>query len=109
MAMQIRRFEKERAEIAHNGTILAHGVLPEGLSAPFGDAYGYVEKGGAIEAHAHHTEEIYIIFSGTGIMEIDGERREVSSGDVIAIPRDATHALAASPDSDLLWAAFWWE
>lgn len=107
--LSIRRFVKEEAVAAHNGTLLAHGVLPEGLKAPFGDAYGYLEKGGVMEAHAHPTEEVYIVYEGRGVMEIDGETAPVGPGDVIAIPRNARHSLAAEADNALLWAALWWE
>ena len=31
----ISRFDPEHADKAHGGTILASGVLPEGLRAPF--------------------------------------------------------------------------
>jgi quercetin dioxygenase-like cupin family protein len=107
--MLIRRFVKDQATPAHSGTILAHGVLPEGLKPPFGHAYGYLEAGAAMEAHAHPTEEVYIILNGSGEMEVAGEKRTVTPGDVIALPQNASHSLTAGSDEPLLWAAFWWE
>jgi len=50
--------------------------------------------GGTTQQHYHkRTEEIYFITHGTGRIQIDGELREVRSGDAIAIPPGARHKL----------------
>ena len=55
--------------------------------------------GGATERHYHKiSEEFYFILAGHGIMEIDGEEREVSVGDGILIPAGAWHQITASDD-----------
>ncbi|RYD37819.1 MAG: cupin domain-containing protein, partial [Verrucomicrobiaceae bacterium] len=47
---------------------------------------------GATERHYHGvSEEFYYILEGTGLMEIDGDEREVSPGDAILIPAGAWH------------------
>lgn len=106
--MRVSRFSKEQAVSAHNGTILAMPVLPEGFQAPFSHAWGYVETGGAIEGHAHPSEELYFIHRGQGIITVGEEERAVSEGDVIAIPGDAFHALRNTGEGSLLWFALWW-
>jgi mannose-6-phosphate isomerase-like protein (cupin superfamily) len=51
------------------------------------------------EPHVHEEEDqVYIVQSGRGAMEIDGERREVGPGDLIYIPRGARHGLIALDD-----------
>lgn len=53
-----------------------------------------LKTGGATQEHYHkRTEEIYFITHGTGRIQIDGELREVRSGDAIAIPPGARHKL----------------
>ncbi len=47
------------------------------------------------------TEEIYYILEGTGVMDIAGERREVSPGDAIAIPPGRTHQITNTGPSVL--------
>lgn len=106
--MQVSRFIKEQATFAHNGTILAAPVLPEGFQAPFSHAWGYVEMGGAIEGHAHPNDEIYFIYRGLGIITVGKEERAVSEGDVIAIPGSAFHALRNTGEGSLQWFALWW-
>ena len=102
------KFDMHTASAAHEGTILASGVLPEGLKAPFSHAWGYLGKQGAMDAHRHHTEEIYLFFKGEGFVAIDGEKSAVTTGDVVRIPPDALHSVINEKDSELLWAAFWW-
>ena len=52
--------------------------------------------GGATQRHCHKlSEEFYFILEGSGIMEIDGEKREVAPGDAILIPPGAWHQITA--------------
>lgn len=52
--------------------------------------------GGRTERHYHAiSEEIYYLLEGTGEMEINGEVREVTVGDVILIPAGAWHQIEA--------------
>lgn len=52
--------------------------------------------GCATQRHFHKiSEEFYFILEGRGLMEIDGETREVGPGDAILIPRHAWHQIAA--------------
>jgi len=50
--------------------------------------------GGSTQEHYHlRAEEIYYITQGTGRIRIEGEVREVKSGDAIAIPPGQKHKL----------------
>ena len=79
--MEIKTFfDPEKAIKAHEGTILAGPVLPEGLKAPFDHAWGYLDAPGEMEYHKHNKEEIYFFFKGTGFVRIDGEDIPVVPG-----------------------------
>jgi len=105
----ISRFNKETAPAGHNGTILAGGVLPEGLNAPFGHAWGYLEGKSMMEGHAHPTDEVYLVVKGKGYCHIGDERFEVRPGDVVDIPANVAHTMECEDGEALLWAAFWWD
>ena len=52
--------------------------------------------GGSTERHYHRrSEEFYYLLEGRGLMEIDGEEREVTSGDAVLIPAGAWHQIRA--------------
>src|SRR5215212_2235486 len=52
--------------------------------------------GCATQRHFHKaTEEFYFILEGRGLMELDGETCEVTTGDAILIPRHAWHQIIA--------------
>lgn len=60
--------------------------------------------GASTEAHYHpNTEEIYYLLSGTGIMAIEEEIREVVPGDSIAIPPGARHQIRNSGEVALVF------
>ena len=55
--------------------------------------------GQATQRHYHAlTEEIYLITAGGGVLEVDGESREVVAGDAVRLPPGAWHELVAGDD-----------
>lgn len=55
--------------------------------------------GQSTRRHYHAlSEEIYLLVSGSGTMELDGETREVAEGDAILIAPGAWHELQAGPN-----------
>jgi len=71
---------------------VAHQSLAEAMIAP-GE--------GTVRHHHRVSEEIYYLVEGSGVMEIDGETREVGVGDAILIPPGAWHTITASADGPL--------
>lgn len=58
-----------------------------------------LEPGRATQRHYHaSSEEIYLLLSGGGVMEIDGEERAVSAGDAILIAPGARHRIEAGAE-----------
>jgi mannose-6-phosphate isomerase-like protein (cupin superfamily) len=56
-----------------------------------------VPAGSSTTRHHHRaSEEFYFILSGTGTMEVDGDRRDVGPGDAILIPPGAWHRISAA-------------
>ena len=55
--------------------------------------------GQATERHYHaESEEIYYVVEGSGEMELDGDRRQISVGDAVLIPPGARHQIRADGD-----------
>jgi len=107
--IKMSKFDPQTAEKAHENTILASPVLPDGVPAPFGHAWGYLDAPGIMEVHSHPTEEVYFFFKGNGFVEVDGERMPTAPGDVAYIPPNAMHTVINEENAELLWAALWWE
>jgi mannose-6-phosphate isomerase-like protein (cupin superfamily) len=56
-----------------------------------------VPSGTSTQRHYHRaSEEFYFILEGSGTMEVDGSRREITPGDAILIPPGAHHQISAS-------------
>ena len=53
----------------------------------------------ATQRHYHaRSEEIYLMTEGGGVLEVDGETRQVAAGDAVLIPPGARHQLVAGPE-----------
>ncbi len=63
-------------------------VLPQGNSI-------------GLHRHAANDEEIYVIVSGTGLMNIDGSEVRVAEGDVIVNLPGGIHGLIADGNTDI--------
>lgn len=62
-------------------------------------AEAFIPAGGSTQRHYHKdSEEFYYISEGTGVMEIDGEFREVGVRDAVLIPPGAWHEIKATTD-----------
>jgi len=99
--MKISRFDKTTAVGGHNDTILASAVLPQGMTAPFGHAWGYLENGGEMEGHTHPTTEVYLVFAGSGTVVVGEERAPIKGGDAIEIPPNGHHTVICDADTTL--------
>ena len=68
---------------------LAEATLPPGMQT---------------QAHFHpQTEEIYYLLTGTGLMAVEDQQREVGPGDGILIPVGAKHQIRNTGVQDLIF------
>jgi mannose-6-phosphate isomerase-like protein (cupin superfamily) len=73
-----------RELLAHRNSAIVNQSLAEARLPP----------GASTTPHYHRvTEEIYYLLEGEGRMRIDGETRNVTPGDAIAIPPGAVHQI----------------
>ena len=83
-----------RELLAHRNSCIRNQSLAEAT----------VPAGVKTQAHYHpHTEEIYYVLSGSGVMHLGGETRNVQSGDAIAIPIGQIHWIENLADCDLVF------
>ena len=58
-----------------------------------------LKKGEEVESHVHKTmDEHYIILSGEGVMDIDGESLECKDDMYVLISKGSLHSLKATTD-----------
>ena len=55
-----------------------------------------LNAGHEMKYHSHSSrDEVWTIVSGTGVVVLDGKKRDVGVGDVIRIPRGCKHTIKA--------------
>ncbi len=87
---------------AHGGGV-AHMILDarRHLRTVMFLAHASVPPGNKLEGHIDPMEEIYIIQTGKGEMQVDDEIREVEPGDAIHIPIGSFHELTNTGSEEL--------
>ena len=62
----------------------------------------YITVTGKATPHLHkHTEEVYFVVKGKGIITIDSEQKKVEKDDVIPIPQNKFHSIQNIADESL--------
>ncbi|MGD9695829.1 MAG: cupin domain-containing protein [Thermoleophilia bacterium] len=101
--MEIRARDQATPFVTTDGSTIRS--LLDRSNAPVANhslAEATIEAGEATERHYHRvSEEIYYLVEGSGLMEIDGERREVGVGDAVLIPPGAWHQIRATGSGPL--------
>jgi len=83
-----------RELMAHRNSAIRQQSLAEARLAP----------GAATTPHHHAvTEEIYYILSGTAVMTVGSDTRDVGPGDAIAIPPGLRHTIRNTGGDDLVF------
>lgn len=104
--MDVRSIEDVAPVVEHGGTVPVWWLvqpreLKEATEGGFLELVSEFEVagGGLVDPHSHPTREFYYVTSGRGIMEIEGEAREIAQGDLVHIPPDARHSLRPVSDN----------
>ena len=58
---------------------------------------------GSLALHQHTQAEMYYVIGGSGQVEIDGVRHDVTEGSVLWIPGDAMHGVFCGSEESLKW------
>jgi len=106
VGVDVRNVQEVEPEVEHNGTVPVWWLIHPREMKDLTDG-GYLELanefevgvGGEVFPHTHPTHEFYFMMTGTGVMTIGGEQREVVPGDLIYIPPDQVHSLRTTSDS----------
>ena len=96
--MDIRKYSEQEPFTTKDGSTIRS--LLDLSNAPVQKqsmAEATLPAGGETERHYHKlSEELYYLLEGKGLMEIEGEEREVGPGDAILIPSGAWHQIKAT-------------
>jgi quercetin dioxygenase-like cupin family protein len=99
-----RRWEGwARDQVAQRGTVQWQTLVSAGVtpSSALTAGRARITPGGALSLHRHTQAELYFVVQGSGVVTVDGERREVGPGSTVFIPGDAVHGIECSGPGEL--------
>lgn len=76
---------------------LSHGSMSVELYAPFGSD----------PQQPHDQDEIYVVATGAGVLELNGTDIRFATGDVLFVPAGAIHHFKQFSDDFKTWVIFW--
>jgi len=75
---------------------------------PFGAMACFLAQGGTSEPDCHEEEEVMIVLAGTGVLDVAGEREELSPRDVVVLSPNQQHTVVNSGEKTLEWVSIYW-
>jgi mannose-6-phosphate isomerase-like protein (cupin superfamily) len=90
--MEIRNLDRAEPFVTKDGSTIREllGLPTSPLVRNQSLAEATLDAGQATERHYHReSEEIYFLLDGGGLLEVDGESREVGAGDAVLAPPGA--------------------
>ena len=101
--MLIKDLKECEEIIAGDNAILKELLNPlkEDISVRYSLAHARLKPGQISFAHSLKSSEVYYILQGKGEMHIDGEKEDVSRGQVVYIPPDAVQRIKNTGRVDL--------
>ncbi|OHF01741.1 hypothetical protein CORC01_02932 [Colletotrichum orchidophilum] len=91
--------EHSRGNATWHTLVSAPGTLTDSLSS----GVATCPPNGSLALHRHKQAEIYYVLSGSGKVEINGVRHNVSKDQLVWIPGDAEHGVFCDGDETMTW------
>lgn len=79
-----------------------------GGEPPFGAVACFLPAGAASEPDCHNQDELMIVLSGSGQVDIADEQGSITTGDLVVIPRNQRHVVHNPTAGTLLWVSLYW-
>lgn len=95
---------------AGRGMLLREVRIPEhgAPNSPAGGACFTVPKGERTPISCHAPREMWIIASGSGELTYDGERINVTAGDILLFGANREHSIFNNKSVEIVVFAIWW-
>lgn len=108
--MNVQRFRDAAVKYEY-GCDLRRVYPWDGVAKPvWGTAIASVRPGESTHPHAHNEFETFLVLSGKGEMTIENEVEELTTGDVVFIPKDKKHRFSnLSQEDPLVFLSIWWD
>ena len=85
--------------------LLQQGDLPEVADASFTATWVEVASDSRQRLHDHPSEQVYVVTSGKGVMQVGEERQEVGAGNLVYIPSGALHGIENPSEEVLIYVS----
>jgi mannose-6-phosphate isomerase-like protein (cupin superfamily) len=81
---------------------------PMDPAPPFGVMACFLPSSASSDPDCHNQDEVMIVLSGEGDIDIDGELEAIRTNDFVVIPRNRTHVVHNTGSGRLTWVSCYW-
>lgn len=107
----VTKFRIDAAAARSEFGLACQRLLPwpgQGEEPPFGVMACFLPPSSSSEPDRHDQDEVMLVLSGSGAVDVAGEREPITTGDVLCIPRNREHVVDSDAGESLVWVSFYW-
>ncbi|WP_326564191.1 cupin domain-containing protein [Micromonospora peucetia] len=75
---------------------------------PFGGMACFLPAGASSDPDCHDQDEVMVVLSGSGRLDLGGDKAECTTGDVVVLPRNKEHVVHNPGPETLTWLSVYW-
>jgi mannose-6-phosphate isomerase-like protein (cupin superfamily) len=107
----ITKFRVDGAAASAEFGMACQRLIPwagQGTEPPVGLMACFLDPSASSAPDCHDQDEVMLILSGTGEVELAGERTEVGPHEVVVLPANHEHIVHNKAADPLVWVSLYW-
>lgn len=80
----------------------------QGEEPPAGLMACFLEPGAKSDPDLHSQDEVMLVLSGTGRVDLAGESTDIGPRELVVLPGNHEHVVHNSGDTQLVWVSLYW-
>jgi len=107
----ISKFRVDEAVAVPEFGVACQRLIPwtgQDQEPPMGLMACFLQPAGSSDPDCHDQDEVMIILSGHGAVDLPGETADVAPRDLVVLPGNSEHVVHNRGDAPLVWVSLYW-
>lgn len=107
----ITKFQLNEASALPEFGMACQRLIPwtgQGQEPPMGLMACFLDPGNSSDPDCHDQDEVMLILSGTGSVDLAGEATEIGRHDLVVLPGNHEHVVHNRGGDPLVWVSLYW-
>lgn len=107
----ITKFRVDQAAAVPEFGMVCQRLIPwagQGAEPPAGLMACFLEPGASSDPDCHSQDEVMLVLSGTGHVDLAGDTAEIAPHELVVLPGNHEHVVHNKGEVPLVWVSLYW-